>query len=343
MYSRLISFAACAWLVASPGAGLCDTITLTPTIHTLDSLALMTGVAFDGTSFWIADINKQVVRLNASYAIAQHFNLSGDLAGVASGGGHHIYAMDGKTLWQISRDTGAVKKIPALGINNCSQEGVAANGPFVWVVNACQVNNGSTDSVFSTLLLRIDPNTGERNLVTLATIGSGGTALLINQGKVWANGDDCSVVDENTLELKTFKPNGTAWVGAMAANATKVFLAAVGPNAGPQFVIAFDPSTLTETARTTVDLPIENITVDDQNVVAFGDNQIYVLSASDLALQRVIKIDPSLIQTHAEAMFILNGDVLVADDELGAGIPNRFLVFHNWRPPAPPAPAAPPK
>jgi hypothetical protein len=39
----------------------------------------------------------------------------------------------------------------------------------------------------------------------------------------------------------------------MAANANKVYLAAVGPNAGPQFVIAFDPSTSQETARATVE------------------------------------------------------------------------------------------
>ena len=114
-----------------------------------------------------------------------------------------------------------------------------------------------------------------------------------------------------------------------------------GPAAGPQFVVAFDPSTSTEMARTTLDLPLENITADEQNVVAFADNKIYVLSASDLALQRVINIDNSLIQTHADAMFILNGDVLVADDELGAGIPNRILLFHDWRPP--PAPAPTPK
>lgn len=343
MYSRLTSFAVCAWLVAGPGAGLCDTITLTPTIHPLGPLALMTGMAFDGTSIWVADINKQVVRLNANYAIAQHFRLDGDIGALAAGSGHTIYVTDPKTIWQISRDSGAVKKIPALGINNCNQESIAADGPFVWVVNACEVKNGSTNSVFSSLLLRINPKTGERNLVTLATIGSGSTLLLINQGKVWVNGDDCSVVDQNTLELKTFRPNGTAWVGPMAANSHKVFLSAAGPDAGPQFVIAFDPSTLTETARTTIDLPLENITADEQNVVAFGENQIYVLSASDLALQRVIKIDPSLIQTHADAMFVLNGDLLVGDDELGAGIPNRILLFHDWRPPATPASASAPK
>jgi hypothetical protein len=54
-----------------------DTITVTPAIHPLDSLALITGMMFDGTSIWVADINKQVVRLNASYAIAQPFHLDG--------------------------------------------------------------------------------------------------------------------------------------------------------------------------------------------------------------------------------------------------------------------------
>jgi hypothetical protein len=151
------------------------------------------------------------------------------------------------------------------------------------------------------------------------------------------------VVDENTLELKTFKPSGTAWVGPMAAKTHKVFFSAAGPGAGPQFVIAFDPSTLTEAARTTLHLPLENSTADEQNVVAFAENKIYVLSASDLALQRVINIDNSLIQTHADAMFILNGDVLVGDDELGTDIPNRILLFHDWRPPPAPAPAPTPK
>ena len=47
-------------------------------------------------------------------------------------------------------------------------------------------------------------------------------------------------VKSRIFELKTFRPNGVAWVGPMAANANKVYLAAVGPNAGPQFVIAFD-------------------------------------------------------------------------------------------------------
>jgi hypothetical protein len=331
MYSKLISFIVCAWLIAGTGAGFCDTITRTPEIFPLNSLALITGMVFDGTSIWIADINKQVVRLDANHSIAEHFNLDGDLGALAPGSGHTIYVTDPKTAWQISRDSSAVKEIPALGINNCSQESVAADGPFVWVVNACEVKNGSTNSVFSSLLLRIDPNTGERNLVTLATIGSGSNLLLINQGKVWVNGDDCSVVDENTLELKTFRPSGTTWVGPMAANTHNVFLSAVGPNAGPQFVIAFDPSTLQEIARTTIDLPIENITADEQNVVAFGQNQLYVLSASDLALQRIINIDQSLIQTHADAMFVLNGDLLIADDELGARIPNRILLFHDWR------------
>ena len=157
MYLRLISFAVCAWLVASPGVGLCDTTTLTPEIFPLNSLALITGMVFDGTSIWIADINKQVVQLDANHAIAQHFRLDGDIGSVAADSDHTIYAADPKTIWQISRESGAVKTIPALGVNNCSQESIAASGPFVWTVNACEVKNGSTNSVFSSLLLRVDP------------------------------------------------------------------------------------------------------------------------------------------------------------------------------------------
>ena len=76
---------------------------------------------------------------------------------------------------------------------------------------------------------------------------------------------------------------------------------------------------------------------DEQNVIAFGQDEIYVLSASDLRLERVIKT--TLIQFHADAALILNGDLLVADGELGVDIPNRLLLFHNWRLPAAPMPA----
>ena len=331
MYAKLIVPLAFACLAVGSTAGFADTVARTPEIFPLNSLALITGMTFDGTSIWIADINKQVVRLDANHVIAQHIDLDGDIGALATGGDHSIFVTDPKTAWQISRDTGAVREIPALAINNCNQESVAADASFVWVVNACEVKNGSANSVYSSLLLRIDPKTGDRNLVTLATIGSGSNLLLINQGKVWVNGDVCSVVDENTLELKTLQPDGTSWVGPMTANTHNVFLSAVGPNAGPQYVIAFDPSTLQETARTTLDLPLENITADEQNVVAFGENKIYVLSAGDLSLQRIINVDQSLIQTHADAMFVLNGDLVVADDELGAGIPNRLLLFHDWR------------
>jgi hypothetical protein len=60
------------------------------------------------------------VRLNASYAIAQHFHLDGDIWALAPESDHTIYVTDPQTIWQISRNGGAVKKIPRLGMNNCN-------------------------------------------------------------------------------------------------------------------------------------------------------------------------------------------------------------------------------
>jgi hypothetical protein len=344
MYSRLISIAVGAWIVTNPAAGLSDTVTLQPKIFPFSSFSLITGMVFDGKSIWLADMGtqtvKQVVRLDANYKVAQRVKIDGDINGLmlASGGKGVTYAANGQTIWQVSGATGAVKKIPSLGIDNCPQSNIAAGGSFVWVLSSCRVKNDSS-SVSGSLLLRIDPKTGERNAAPLGMVGDGGNQLLVNQGKIWVAGDHCSVVDVNTLATSTFRPDSTTSVRPLSANAHSVYLAAEGSDKGPQFVIAIDPTTLKETARVTLDNFIVNIVADDKNVVAFGQQQIYVLSASDLTLQRVITPSATLVQFHADMALIHNGDLLIADDELGVDIPNRILLFHDWRPPAAPTPA----
>jgi hypothetical protein len=169
--------------------------------------------------------------------------------------------------------------------------------------------------------------------------GDVGNQLLVNQGKIWVGGDHGSVVDVNTLSTSIFRPDNTTSVGPSAANARSVYLAAQGSDKGPQFIIAIDSATLKETARVTLDDFIVNILADDKNVVAFGQQQFYVLSDSDLSLLRVIVPSPTLVQFHADFVLIHNGDLLIADDELGVDIPNRILLFHDWRPPAAPTPA----
>jgi hypothetical protein len=337
MHSRLALLAACAWFFGSSASGLCDTITLNPKIFPLSSLTLITGMVFDGKSIWVGDEGKQLVRLDAHYAIAQRVKVSFTSFGVGNDGA--IYAADEKTIWQISRDSGKVKKIPGLGIDNCSQNMMTTSGPFVWVLSGCKAKTDQTPPEFSSLLLKVNPKTGERDVATLAPLGNGGNQLLINQGKVWANVDYCSVVDEKTLEIKTFQPGRAASVDRLSANAHAIYLVASGSDPGPQFIVAIDPNTFEETARTTVDDFVGNIIADEQNVIAFGQGQIFVLSARDLTLERVIKTQ--LVQFHADWALFLNGDLLIADDELGVDIPNRLLLFHDWRPAA--APVSAPK
>jgi len=344
MYSRLAALAVCAWVLTST-AGLSDTVTLQPKIFPFKPFTLITGATFDGRSIWLADLGtptvKQVVRLDANHAIAQRVRINTDLNGLTLGsdGSGTIYAADPKTtIWRISSATGAVTKIPGLGIENCSQSNIAAGGSFVWVLNSCEVKNDSSSSTYSPLLLRIDPRTGSRNVAVLAAAGNAGNRLLINQGKIWVSGDYCSVVDLNTLASTTFRPDGTAWVGHISANADKVYLTAQGPNVATQFVIAVDPNTLKETARVSLDEGVENLIADNQHVIAFGQ-KIYVLSARDLTLERVIIPSPTLVQYHPDWVRLHNGDLLIADGELGVDIPNRILLFQNWRPSAAPTPA----
>jgi hypothetical protein len=138
MYSRLLSIALGAWILANPAAALSDTVTLQPKIFPFSSFTLITGMAFDGRSIWLADMGKQttkqVVRLDTNYAVAQRVRIDGDVNGLmlASDGHGAIYAANGQTIWQVSGATGTVKKIPSLGIDNCPQGNIAAGGSFVF-------------------------------------------------------------------------------------------------------------------------------------------------------------------------------------------------------------------
>jgi hypothetical protein len=349
MRSRLISIAIGAWILTGPVPAFGDTVTLKPKIFPFSSFSLMTGMAFDGRSIWLADMGtqsaKRVVRLDANLAAAQFVRIDGNIDGLmlASDGNGEIYAANEQTIWQVSRASGAVKKIPSLGIGNCPQRYIAAARPFVWSLHSCQVKDSSS-SVSGSLLLRIDPKTGERNAVPLGAGGDVGSRFLVAHGKVWVDGNSSTVVDPNTLATSTFRPDNTTSVGPSSANARSVYLAAQGTDKGgsdkeSQFVVAIDPATLKETARVTLDDSIVNIVADDKNVVAFGQQQIYVLSPTNLELQRVIIPSPELVQFHASFVLIHNGDLLIGDDELGVNIPNRILLFHDWRPPAAQAPA----
>src|SRR5580704_3425585 len=101
MYSRLISLAVGAWILTNPAAGLSDTITLQPKIFPFSAFTLITGMAFDGKSIWLADMGKQtvkqIVRLDANFAVAQRIRIDGDDNGLtlASDGHGAIYAANG--------------------------------------------------------------------------------------------------------------------------------------------------------------------------------------------------------------------------------------------------------
>jgi hypothetical protein len=337
MYSRLMAIATFAWILANPAAGLSDTVTLQPRIFPISSFSLITGMAFDGKSIWLADMGSRkagpVIRLDANFKVAQRVRIDGDAGSLtlASNGNGAVYATNGQPLWRVSDAT--VEKIPGLGIDNCPQTDMAASGSFVWVLSSCQDKNGSSSSASGSLLLKIDAKTGERNAAPLGMIGDNGHRLLIHEGKVWVGGDHCSVVDVNTLTTSGFRPDGTTSVTPSSANARSVYVLAQGSDKGPQSIIAIDPMTLKETARATLDNFIVNVIADDENVVAFGQEQISVLSARDLSLRRVITLGTALVQFHADFALIHDGDLLIADGELGVDIPNRILLFHDWRPP----------
>jgi len=110
VYSTLTLFAVCVWVLANPTTGLSDAITLDPRIFPLDSFNLITDIAFDGKSIWVAGFD-QVVRLNANYTVAQRIKVDGHIASLGLGSDGAIYVADDKTVWQISRGSETLKKI----------------------------------------------------------------------------------------------------------------------------------------------------------------------------------------------------------------------------------------
>jgi hypothetical protein len=144
------------------------------------------------------------------------------------------------------------------------------------------------------------------------------------------------VIDETTLAMQTLdvssKFGNGASFGPFAAGDGKLY---AGVDSGDtRFVIALDPATLQETARTAVDARISVITADARHVVAASEEgKLFVLAAGTLKLERIINL--AVPKVEPRALMIRDDDLLITDFRL-ENPPERgaLLVLRDWRPPA---------
>ncbi len=206
-------------------------------------------------------------------------------------------------------------------------EDMIADSKFLWVLT----HPGGSSA--NTKVVRIDRRTG-KSKSSVALPDHNASAIALARGKIWlvhgqGRGGRISVVDANTL----------AGGGSIGVN---VFLKAIASNdqamfvAGGEFnrsgaVIKYNTKNGTEEAR--VQLPgefIGTLATFQDHVVAIGSGgTIWVLSADDLSIRRVIKL--SIGQFQAQDVHV-TGSSLFITTHRGQGVNGSVLAVRRWQP-----------
>jgi DNA-binding beta-propeller fold protein YncE len=320
--SFLLALCAGALALAGPARG--DTVTLKPAVHMLGEW--VDGMVSDGKTILIAETGQStIVELDGNYRILRRIRPGGSPLKIALGRDGTLYALlqveDDIKLW-LRAPGGAARMVAGLGKMRCATALAAGEGAYVWVLTGCNDEKAT--------LLRIDPRTNAVSKVALGP-GGGGGELLLRPGQVWVGLDRISVVEEATLAIRTVEvgaAKGQAAFGPLAADAARVYAGATD-EAGSA-VIAIDPATLKETARTKVDAPITVLLADGGRVIAAA-SRLSVLAAGQLGLQRVIDIP--LAEVEPRSLMLRNGDLLITDFRIKDARENgALLVLHGWQP-----------
>jgi hypothetical protein len=310
-------FACCA---APPG--LADQITLSPRVIQVGKWA--EGIAFDGTSMWIAESGQQSIAqidLNRG-TIIRRVTVGRLPVGMKTFTDGAVYALvqTDKRLWQQFPQQRAGKALPAL--NGCPVD-LAAGDAALWVLLEPDCSDANS------FVVRVDPRTGART--TSGPLGDKANAIAASPGKLWvsyARGANLGIVDQQSLTIQQASIPG-ALLFAVAANGANMYAGGEFGNQG--VVAAIDPRSGQELQRQPVDERINRVVADNANVVAFGNRgKIFVFSAPSLRPQRTITLTAQPFS--AEAALIV-GDTLYISNQQQFGENGALLVVNGWRPP----------
>lgn len=315
--------------LAALGAARADTVTLKPAVHMLG--LWVDGIVSDGKSLFVVETGQSsLAQLDAKFRLTRRIKLVGIPDKIDIGHDGALYMLlqveNDVKLWQQPPGNGG-RAIATLDPKGCASGLAVGSGAFAWIVGGCNGDNNAA-------LLKVDLKTGASAKVALGA-GAGGY-LLVRQGKVWVGLDKLVVIDETTLAMQTLdvssKFGNDAAFGPLAASEGTLYAGVDGGDT--RLVIAIDPATLQETARTAVDARISVITADARHVVAASEEgKLFVLAAGTLKLERIINL--AVPKVEPRALMIRGDDLLITDFRM-ENPPERgaLLVLRDWRPAA---------
>ncbi|MGB6535035.1 MAG: hypothetical protein WBF58_03635 [Xanthobacteraceae bacterium] len=302
------------------------------------------GIAFDGTSIWIAESGQQsIAQIDLNQGkVARRVTVGRLPVGMATFTDGAVYALvqTDKRLWQQFPTVAKGKSFT--GLSGCPT-GLASGDQALWILSEPNCSSGNS------VLIRLNPGTNAR--ATSGSLGDGAQAIVATPGKVWVantRSPSLHVVDQQTLAIQQSDIQGAA-LWALATNGSNLFAGGVLGNQG--VVVSIDPGSGRELARQVVDQKIYQMAADGQSVVALSnEGNVYVFSAATLQLQRVITLTTPYGGIAAgggpKAALIVGNNLYISSGQQ-VGENGALLVLSNWRPAVainapPPAPAPQP-
>lgn len=282
------------------------------------------GVAFDGTSLWVAESGQRsLARIAANRSIVRHDNVGRLPVGMAATADGRVFALvqTDQTVWQIKPGS---PRGQVLAWIPQSPVGLAVDARSVWVLT--WVSASSADS----RVYRVDAATGV--LAETKNLGEWGQTIAAAHGKVWVGhvrGQRLNVVDPTSLAVQqsTVK-DVSSW--AIVANRAGLYVGGrIGDDNGRGVVVAIDPATLRETARATVNSRIAAMAATDEVVVAIGENgAIWSMAPQDLAMQSAARLD---VGPFRPSSALIHGDRLVVVAQQYQGENGAVFTLAGWR------------
>ena len=298
-----------------------QTRTLTPGIVPVGKWA--EGIAFDGTSLWVAESGQRTIAaLGNNGAVSKRVTVGRLPVGMVAMPDGPIYSLvqTDKAVWEQPAD-GKGRRLATL--SECPQA-LAASAQVVWVLTQPDCSSAQSRAI------RIDTASGKQSQTGL--LGEWGQAIVTGHDKVWVahvRPPQLRVIDPQTLAVEQ-QTIADASLWAIASSDNGIFAGGrLGEDNAKGLIVAIDPQTHKERKRLVVSELIIALALDEDHVVAFGEQgTIWVASAQDLTLQSVITL--SIGTYRPSSALIVDGRLVVAAQQY-QGENGAILVMKDWQ------------
>ncbi len=317
---------AAAQAPATPAADQLKTVRLTPRVVPVGKWP--EGMAWDGTSLWVAESGVQrIARIDpAAGKVVETIRvgrLPVDMVGGANGA---IYAMV-NTEQHVFVKTPGNKGAVLTGIAGCPDK-MIAHESLLLALTWPDCSSGTSK------IVAIDPGNGAKR--ESGDLGRNGFGIAAAAGRAWLARGTGKI---DMVDLASLKPAGSVDAGGFLstlAGAGSIVFAGGGEadgGGGPPRVARLDAATGTATHRAT--LPghghVRALAVTGPHLIAAdGKGTLFVLAAADLKLLAQLVIDGP-VPLDARRLLVV-GDRLFVSSFVGDGDHNVVMILEGWRP-----------